>query len=90
MGGLTVAGGLLPAVGIAILRRYLPVKSYISYLLVGFFAAAYLSVPMGGVAILGTALAVVAFKQFLEKNQKVVTVNTGSAKEGLLDGEFED
>ena len=90
MGGLTVAGGLLPAVGIAILLRYLPVKSYISYLLVGFFAAAYLSVPMVGVAILGTALAVVAFKQFLEKNQKVVTVNTGSAQEGLLDGEFED
>ena len=45
---------------------------------------------MVGVAILGTALAVVAFKQFLEKNQKVVTVNTGSAQEGLLDGEFED
>lgn len=90
MGGLTVAGGLLPAVGIAILLRYLPVKSYISYLLIGFFAAAYLSVPMVGVAILGIAMAVMAFKQYLEKNQKVVAVNTGVAKEGLLDGEFED
>ena len=36
-GGLSVAGGLLPAVGIAILLRYLPVKKYISYLLIGFF-----------------------------------------------------
>ena len=90
MGGLTVAGGLLPAVGIAILLRYLPVKSYISYLLIGFFAAAYLSVPMVGVAILGAALAVIAFKQYLEKSRKVVTVNTGMAQEGLLDGEFED
>ena len=35
-GGLSVAGGLLPAVGIAILLRYLPVKKYISYLLIGF------------------------------------------------------
>lgn len=34
-GGFTVAGGL-SAVGNAILLRYLPVKSYISYLLVGF------------------------------------------------------
>ena len=41
-GGLSVAGGLLPAVGIAILLRYLPVKKYISFLLIGFFAAAYL------------------------------------------------
>lgn len=90
MGGLSVAGGLLPAVGIAILLRYLPVKSYISYLLIGFFAAAYLSVPMVGVAILGVALAVIAFKQYLEKNRQTVAVNTGVAQEGLLDGEYED
>ena len=76
--------------GIAILLRYLPVKSYISYLLIGFFAAAYLSVPMVGVAILGAAMAVLAFKQYLEKNQKVAVVNTEAVQEGLLDGEFED
>lgn len=90
MGGLTVAGGLLPAVGIAILLRYLPVKNYISYLFIGFFAAAYLSVPMVGVAILGVALAIIAFKQFLESSSKAAAVNAGGAKEGLLDGEFED
>lgn len=90
MGGLTVAGGLLPAVGIAILLRYLPAKSYISYLLIGFFAAAYLSVPMVGVAILGVALAILAFKQYLEKSQGAAVVNLSVAKEGLLDGEFED
>lgn len=87
-GGLSVAGGLLPAVGIAILLRYLPAKSYISYLLIGFFAAAYLSVPMVGVAILGAALALISFKQFLEK--ETVALNSSVAKEGLLDGEFED
>jgi PTS system mannose-specific IIC component len=90
MGGLSVAGGLLPAVGIAILLRYLPVKNYISYLLIGFFAAAYLSVPMVGVAILGVALAVIAFKQCLEKSRQTVAVNTRVTQEGLLDGEFED
>lgn len=89
-GGLSVAGGLLPAVGIAILLRYLPVKKYISYLLIGFFAAAYLAVPMFGVAILGVAMAVIEFKQSIKDSQKVVVANAGVLQEGLLDGEYED
>ncbi len=90
-GGLTVAGGLLPAVGIAILLRYLPTKKYFSYLLIGFFAAAYLSVPMVGVAILGVALAILGFNQYIEKSKTVVVANGVSMeREGLVDGEFED
>ena len=89
-GGLSVAGGLLPAVGIAILLRYLPVKKYISYLLIGFFAAAYLAVPMFGIAILGVAMAVISFQQSLKESKKVVAVNAGVSQEGLLDGEYED
>ena len=90
MSGLSVAGGLLPAVGIAILLRYLPVKNYIAYLLIGFIAAAYLKIPMVGVAIMGVALAIIAFKQEAAKNQNVVVINQGSVQEGLLDGEYED
>lgn len=85
-GGLTVAGGLLPAVGIAILLRYLPVKNYISYLLIGFFATAYLSVPMVGVAIVGVALAVLAYRQSLEKSGNM----RDDIREGLIDGEYEN
>ena len=40
--GLTVAGGMLPAVGFAILLRYLPVKKHIAYLILGFVIAALL------------------------------------------------
>ena len=90
MSGLSVAGGLLPAVGIAILLRYLPVKNYIAYLLIGFIAAAYLKMPMVGVAIMGVALAIIAFKQEAEKKQSVVAVNQDAVQEGLLDGEYED
>lgn len=89
-GGLSVAGGLLPAVGIAILLRYLPVKKYISYLLIGFFAAVYLAVPMFGIAILGAAMAVISFQQNLKDSQRVVVANAGVSQEGLLDGEYED
>ena len=34
--GLTVAGAVLPAVGFAILLRYLPVKKHFAYLILGF------------------------------------------------------
>ena len=61
--GLKVAGGLLPAVGIAILLRYLPTKKYIPDLLMGFVLAAYLGVPMLGVAICGLALALLFYRQ---------------------------
>ena len=61
--GLKVAGGLLPAVGIAILLRYLHTKKYIPYLLMGFVLAAYLGVPMLGVAICGLALALLFYRQ---------------------------
>lgn len=61
MGGLKVAGGLLPVVGIAVLLRYLPTKKYLAFLIIGFFLAAYLKVPMLGVALVGIALAIVQF-----------------------------
>ena len=50
--GLSIAGGLLPAVGIGLLLRYLPVKSYFGYLIVGFVAAVYLDIPILGVALI--------------------------------------
>lgn len=88
--GLKVAGGLLPAVGIAILLRYLPTRSYLSYLFIGFFIAAYLNVPMVGIAILGTALAILAFRAQIEQSKRGGVAYAVSGKEDLLDGEYED
>ena len=48
--GLTVAGGALPAVGFAILLRYLPVKKHIAYLILGFVIAALLGTLFTNVA----------------------------------------
>jgi len=56
--GLRAAGAILPAMGIAILMRYLPIKKYWAYFLIGFVAFAYIaSVTVLGVALLGLALA---------------------------------
>lgn len=48
--GLTVAGAALPAVGFAILLRYLPVKKHIAYLILGFVIAALLGTAFSGIA----------------------------------------
>ncbi len=83
--GLKVAGGILPVVGIAILLRYLPTKKFISYLIIGFLAAAYLKMPMLGVALLGAALAILNYKR---ENTPTMQVNTKSYENA--EGEYED
>ena len=70
--GLKVAGGLLPVVGIAILLKYLPTKKYIAYLMIGFVLSAYIGVPMLGVALVGAALALMAYRRSGEKELSVV------------------
>jgi len=61
--GFKVAGGLLPVVGISILLRYMPFKSYWFFVLAGFFLSAYLNVPILGIAIVGVIIAAISFKQ---------------------------
>lgn len=63
IGGLRVAGGLLPAVGVGLLLRYLPVKEYFSYLIIGFLLAVYLNVAILGIALAGVAVALILYKK---------------------------
>ena len=78
--GLTLAGRMLPAVGIAMLLRYMPVKKYINYLLIGFAIAAFLKVPIVCVAIIGFALAFDLFKR--RERELQLTYSSG--------GDYED
>lgn len=55
--GLATVGALLPAVGFAILLRYLPVKKHWPYLILGFVITAMLSTIYGNVTLLGTTIA---------------------------------
>lgn len=59
MDGLKVAGAILPAMGIAILMRYLPIKKYWPYFLIGFVMLAYGAAffTVFGSALVGVALA---------------------------------
>ena len=55
--GLSVAGAVLPAVGFAILLRYLPVKKHFAYLILGFVITALLTTLFGNIQLLGTSVA---------------------------------
>jgi len=79
--GLTVAGGLLPAVGLAMLLTYMPTAKYVSYLLIGFVFNAYLGVPVLGIAFIGVACAILFY------NQKISQIHS---PEMAISGGLED
>ncbi|MCY1049358.1 PTS mannose/fructose/sorbose/N-acetylgalactosamine transporter subunit IIC [Mammaliicoccus sciuri] len=54
--GLTTAGAVLPAVGFAILLRYLPIKKHYMYFILGFVLTALLATVFDGMSGLGTAV----------------------------------
>jgi len=78
--GLTIAGGMLPVVGVGMLMHYMPVKKYFTYLIVGFVFSAYLNLPVLGVALLGAAAALAIYRinsQKVMEQAAVTTANQG-------------
>ena len=65
--GLTIAGGMLPVLGIALLMHYMPVKKYLWAVMTGYVFSAYLKLPIIGVSILGASAAMIAYKRGIEK-----------------------
>ncbi len=58
--GLSLAGATLPAVGFAILLRYLPVKKHVAYLILGFTITTLFSVIFSNVQSLGAGIAAIS------------------------------
>ncbi|KJY65420.1 PTS Man IIC [Lactobacillus helsingborgensis] len=86
--GLNVAGGMLPAVGFAMLLVYMPLKKYGYWLIVGFVATAYLKMPVLGVALLGAAAAIHLYLSLSSKNK--VMANTSNNVGNLSEEDMED
>lgn len=81
--GLSIAGSMLPVVGIALLLQVMPVKKYLTMLLVGFVLAAYLNLPILGVSIVGFALAYYFFTTEIKKvNKMKIAAEVDSVNEG--------
>jgi len=77
--GLSAAGGLLPAVGFAILLKYLPLKKYFIYAIMGFLLASYFNLPIIGIAGFGFIVAYVIYTQ----NEKEAKANPSSLDPGF-------
>lgn len=84
--GLTVAGKILPAVGIAMLLNFMPVRKYIHYLLLGFFFSAYLNVPILGITIVGIIVALKHYDE-IKKNSVSNSCTNQSVDIGGLEDE---
>lgn len=57
--GIAAAGGILPALGFAMLLKIMPVSKYPAFLLLGFVMFAYLKMPLVGIAIAAIAITLV-------------------------------
>lgn len=82
MSGLKAAGAILPAMGIAILMRYLPIRKYWPYFIIGFVIIAFSGGTFSvlAVALLGLALAGLQYS----KGQAKVLAHTNH---GVIDDE---
>ena len=66
MNGLTVAGNMLPAVGMAMLLQMLWNNKIAIYFLLRFILVAYLDLPLIAIAVLGTIIAVVTAQRDMQ------------------------
>lgn len=80
--GLTIAGGLLPIVGIALLMQFMPVKKYLAFLVIGFVVSAYLNLPILGISLLGFAFAYHFFTTHINKPTTAEATVSGQIDEG--------
>lgn len=55
--GLSIAGGMMPAIGFAMLMKIMLKKEYIMFFIIGFILAAYLKLPVMAIALIGLSIA---------------------------------
>jgi PTS system N-acetylgalactosamine-specific IIC component len=61
LGGLGVAGGMMPAIGFAMLLKIMLKKEYVAFLLAGFILVTYFHISILGLAVLGACIALYDF-----------------------------
>lgn len=74
--GLSIAGGMLPVVGIALLLSFMPTKRFISFIIVGFVCAAYLNLGILPIALFGVAA---AYEHYKSASAHTSSESTGNA-----------
>ncbi|WP_077328811.1 PTS N-acetylgalactosamine transporter subunit IIC [Virgibacillus siamensis] len=81
--GLSIAGGIMPAIGFAMLLKIMMKVEYVMFFIVGFVLAAYLEMPILAVALIGLAI---ALYDFYQNKNKQGPDNQAPREEELTDG----
>ncbi|ELC8458663.1 PTS sugar transporter subunit IIC [Clostridium perfringens] len=89
MNGLSAAGGLLPAVGFAMLMKLLWDNKLAVFYLLGFILTAYLKLPAVAVAVVGVVICVVTSQRDLQISNLVLVGPKGSGQMTKEDEEEE-
>lgn len=87
--GMTTVAGVLPAVGFATLLKYMNMKEYGIYLVLGFILSAYMNVPMLAIAGITLVFAVNEYRS-LEKGNKSAVTSAGPTAEQLESGNYDE
>ena len=82
MEGLSLAGGVMPALGFAVLLKMLLKAKYAAYFAIGFVAVTFLHMPILGVAIGAIAIAAIDYFNHQERGN-ITKVNNDSAQGGI-------
>ncbi|ETT74444.1 PTS N-acetylgalactosamine transporter subunit IIC [Bacillus mycoides] len=77
--GLGVAGGMMAAIGFAMLLKIMLKKQYVAFLIVGFILVTYMKMPVIAVALIGIAI---ALYDYFKVNSGDGSVR-GGAKRGI-------
>ncbi|PCE68923.1 PTS N-acetylgalactosamine transporter subunit IIC [Salinivibrio sp. YCSC6] len=67
--GLGVAGGIMPAIGFAVLMKIMMKNAYVPYFILGFVGAAWLELPVLAIAAAAVAMALIDFMRKREPEQ---------------------
>lgn len=59
--GLSVAGGMMPAIGFALLMKIMIKKTYVAYFILGFLGVTYLNLPILAIALGALAIAMIDY-----------------------------
>lgn len=79
--GLEIAGGMMPAIGFAMLLKIMLKKEYVAFLIVGFVLVAYFGLPILGVSLLGAAVAM--YDYFANQSRQVQASRRGGRTDGI-------
>jgi PTS system N-acetylgalactosamine-specific IIC component len=81
--GLGVAGGMMPAIGFAMLLKIMLKKEYVAFMILGFILVTYLNLPILAVALIGLSIALYDYYLAKDKSQNIVQVKEEVMSDGI-------